>query len=139
MTLRHTIKVTALFASSPVAIIAAAVLSGGHKITVVLTAIASVVLVMWAGIRYTPAREQPAPPAAPLRIDTERLRTWGTADLIAVHDQGQRYENAGSPATLADDVLLAIEIELRRRGVPLCTCGAPLPDGIHAKTCPEKP
>lgn len=132
-------KVTAIFASSPVAIIAAAVLSGGNKTTVVLTAIASTVLVMWAGIRYTPAREQPAPPAAPLQIDSKELREADDAHLIAQHNEGQTYENEGSPATFGDDVLLAIEDELRRRGVPLCTCGAPLPDGIHAKTCPEKP
>ena len=72
------------------------------------------------------------PPAAPgLRKKAiANARTCSTELLIARH-------NEGAQLGFVPDVMAAIEIVLKERGVSLCSCGAPLPDGIHKTACQE--
>lgn len=64
-------------------------------------------------------------------------RSLSTEQLLDMHDEGQRFENQQSPAAFGDEIMHAIEAVLQERGIPLCTCGAPLPDGMHMTSCQE--
>jgi len=91
-------------------------------------------LYLWVAHR----RERAAKSAPTLWPDGDDLPTWSYRQLVAKHDEGQRLTNQGDPAAPGDEALHAIEEELRRRGVPLCGCGA-APGGVHLTNCPEKP
>ncbi|RBQ21535.1 hypothetical protein DP939_02165 [Spongiactinospora rosea] len=63
-------------------------------------------------------------------------RRRSTEYLIRTHDEGVRYANSGSLATLGGTTLEAVREVLTERGVALCHCGAP-PGGVHSRACGE--
>ncbi|MGW5259619.1 hypothetical protein ACWEQG_01510 [Microbispora sp. NPDC004025] len=73
------------------------------------------------------------PPADPgLRDEAiAKARQMPTEALVARHNVGARYGG------VLPEVMAAVEVVLEERGVPLCSCGAPLPDGVHEAVCQE--
>ncbi|PZG49839.1 hypothetical protein C1I98_11015 [Spongiactinospora gelatinilytica] len=61
-------------------------------------------------------------------------RRRSTEYLVRTHDEGVRYANSGSPATLGGTTLEAVREVLAERGVALCHCGAP-DGGVHTMAC----
>lgn len=83
------------------------------------------------GTQVEPARVLPP---ADLGLRDEAIanaRQMSTEELIARHNDGARMGG------VLPDVMAAIETVLEERGVPLCSCGAPLPDGVHETACQE--
>jgi uncharacterized membrane protein YoaK (UPF0700 family) len=99
-----------------------------------LIAAAVVLLVMVPRVKRKPAAQATPDPWAPV---IEAIHELSTDELISTWNQAVPYINAGTSVQLANVTLTAVEEELTARGIPLCTCGAPKPGGVHTLTCQE--
>lgn len=107
----------------------------GPDVMLVIAALGGLVVVA-ASFPVTATKVEPAavlPPADPGLRDAAiaDARTHTTERLIAKHDEGARFGG------VLPDVMSAIEAVLEERGVRLCSCGAPLPGGVHETVCQE--
>lgn len=125
-----------------VALIGAAVAGdwAGVGLLLVIWVVATTVLVIITLIgnrlraRAYERERQMTDPWAP---GVEEIPELSTDELIATWGRAAAFFNVGACVPLANVVLAAVEDELNVRRVPLCTCGAPRPGGIHITTCQE--
>lgn len=86
--------------------------------------------------RKTKAADPEYDPWVPV---VEGIRKTPTGELIVMWNNSTTYANTGTAIQLDSIIRPVVVEELTARKIPLCRCGAPLPDGTHTLTCQEFP
>jgi hypothetical protein len=100
----------------------------------------AIVAVLYVLLSRTPRQAKPALAEAdpnPWGAVIEGIHEASTDELIGMWNTATSIANAGSAVQLDHVIRPAVTEELTAREIPLCRCGAPVPGGIHTRTCLE--